>query len=112
MKTGSNTANGIISNTMKQKHSKAIDMRFYWLRDRAQQGQFNIYWDSGKHNLGDYYTKHHPPTHHKQVRPIYTFIEGASPETLQGCIEIMAGRAEPRREEKKGTPARPPKGFP
>ena len=34
-----NTANGVINNTMKQKHSKAIDVRFYWLRDRAQQGR-------------------------------------------------------------------------
>ena len=97
---------------MKQKHSKAIDMRFYWLKDRAQQGQLNIYWDSGKHNLGDYHTKHHPPTHHKQVRPIYTFIEGVSPETLQGCIEIMTGKTEPRREGKRSAPSVAPKGFP
>jgi hypothetical protein len=91
MKTDNSTANGIINNTMKQKRSKAIDMRFYWLRDRAQQGQFYVFWDAGKNNLADYYTKHHPPQHHKKMRPIVTYIEGLSPESLQGCIRIMNG---------------------
>ena len=38
------TANGILNGTMKQQRSKAIDMRFYWLKDIAEQGQFKIYW--------------------------------------------------------------------
>jgi hypothetical protein len=91
LKTDNSTANGILNNTMKQKRSKAIDVRFYWLRDRAQQGQFYIFWDSGKHNVADYFTKHHPPTYHKLMRPIQTYVEGLSPESLQGCIEMMKG---------------------
>ena len=67
LKTDNNTANGIINNTMKQKRSKAIDVRFYWLLDRVRQGQFRIFWDSGKHNLADFYTKHHPPAYHKTM---------------------------------------------
>ena len=89
MKTDNSTASGILNNTMKQKRSKAIDVRFYWLRDRAKQGQFYIYWDSGKHNLADFYTKHHPPLYHRTNRPIHTYMEGFSPESLQGCIEMM-----------------------
>ena len=89
MKTDNNTANGIINNTMKQKRSKTIDVRFYWLRDRVQQGQFYIYWDAGCNNLADFYTKHHPPAFHTKLRPIHTYIEGISPDTLQGCIRIM-----------------------
>ena len=91
LKTDNNTANGIINNTMKQKRSKAIDVRFYWLRDRVRQGQFRIFWDSGKHNLADFYTKHHPPTYHKTMRPIQTYIQKSSPDSLQGCIRIMNG---------------------
>ena len=91
LKTDNSCANGIINNTMKQKRSKAIDVRFYWLRDRVKQGQFFVFWDAGKNNLADFATKHHPPAHHKQVRPIYTFIEDLSPESLQGCIKIMNG---------------------
>ena len=89
MKTDNSTANGILNNTMKQKRSKAIDVRFYWLRDRAEQGQFFIYWDAGRNNLADFYTKHHPPCFHRRNRPIHSFVEGKSPERLQGCIRMM-----------------------
>ena len=51
--------------------SKAIDMRFYWVRDRVDQGHFHVYWKPGKTNLADYFTKHHTATHHKLMRPIY-----------------------------------------
>jgi len=95
LKTDNSTASGILNNTMKQKRSKAIDVRFYWLRDRAKQGQFYIYWDSGKHNLADYYTKHHPVSYHRAMRPIHTYVESLSPETLQGCIKVMKGEQIP-----------------
>ena len=64
------TAVGFMTKTIKQKRSKAIDMRFYWLQDRCEQGQFKIYWAPGKQNLADYHTKHHPPSHHKKMRAI------------------------------------------
>ena len=35
MATDNNTASGIATDTVKQKRSKAIDMRFYWIRDRV-----------------------------------------------------------------------------
>ena len=92
MKTDNSTTDGIINNTMKQRRSKAIDMRFHWLRDRTRQGQFYIFWDSGKNNLADYYTKHHPASLHRLLRPIHTFVKDMSPSTLQGCIEIMNGK--------------------
>ena len=95
LKTDNTTACGILNNTMKQKRSKAIDVRFYWLRDRAQQGQFYIFWDSGKNNLADFHTKHHPPCYHKINRPIQSYIEDLSPESLQGCIEMM--NSDPRK---------------
>ena len=38
------------------------------LRDREAQGQFRIYWRPGKTNLADYFTKHHSPAHHVNVR--------------------------------------------
>ena len=73
MKTDNSTAQGILTGTIKQKHSKAIDMRFYWLKDRTEQGQFDIYWEPGKHNLVDYPTKHHTGTHHAGEPPIARF---------------------------------------
>ena len=37
--TDSATAKGIATKQLKQKHSKAMDMRFHWLRDRETQKQ-------------------------------------------------------------------------
>jgi hypothetical protein len=45
-----------------------MDMRFHWLRDRETQEQFKFLWKPGKTNLEDYFTKHHPPAHHINVR--------------------------------------------
>ena len=86
--TDNNTAHGIINGIFKQDRSKAIDMRFYWLVDRVKQGQFNVHWGSGKRNLADYFAKHHPPSHHRKVRPIYVHTK-ESPKTFQGCVERL-----------------------
>ena len=37
------TADGFDNDIIKQKLSKAIDMRFYWIRDHPIQGQFLVY---------------------------------------------------------------------
>ena len=92
VKTDNQTAKGIITNTIKQRRSKAIDMRFYWLRDRQEQGQFDIYWEPGKHNLADYFTKHHLSIYNKTVCSIYLYTKGKSPRDMQGCIEILEGQ--------------------
>jgi hypothetical protein len=64
-------AAGIVNDTVKQRRSKAIDMRFYWLKDREQQNQFHIHWRKGSDNLADYFTKHHSPMHHRRMRAKY-----------------------------------------
>ena len=62
---------GFSAGTIKQRRSKAIDMRFYWLKDRQAQGQLNIYWRPGATNLADYPSKHHAPAHHRRMRTTY-----------------------------------------
>ena len=89
LKTDNSTAQGFINGTIKQKRSKSFDMRFYWLIDQCKQGTFEVYWDAGKNNLADYMTKHHPASHHQQVRPIYLYNKEKSPKTVQGCVEIL-----------------------
>jgi hypothetical protein len=44
METDNTTATGYSNGTIKQKRTKAMDMRFYWIKDRVKQGQFKIYW--------------------------------------------------------------------
>ena len=65
------TACGIANDNIKIQRSKAIDMRFYWIRDRVQQKQFHVYWRPGTTNLADYVTKHHTSNHHQLMQPIY-----------------------------------------
>ena len=67
------SAKQILNEEVSQKRSKAMDMRYYWLRDRAKQQQFHIHWKAGTHNIADYVTKHHSPSHHKTMRPIFLF---------------------------------------
>ena len=64
-------AMGILTGILKQRQSKGMDMRFYWLRDRYGQKQFFIYWRKGIYNLGDYQSKAHPTKHHINQRPFF-----------------------------------------
>jgi hypothetical protein len=93
--TDNTTADGIINNTVEQKRSKETDMRFYWVKDKVEQKQFNVGWAPGGTNLGDYVTKHHSPAHHKRMRPYYLH-DKHSPmirhdtrlAILRGCVDI------------------------
>jgi hypothetical protein len=64
METDNITATGYSNGTIKQKRTKAMDMRFYWITYRVKQGQFYVYWGPGYQNLADYFTRHHLPAHH------------------------------------------------
>jgi hypothetical protein len=102
MQTDDTTAHDILSGMCKQQSSKAIDMRFYWVRDRAQQGQFDIGWGPSAQHLGDYFTKHHPPTHHKEIQGMYLHSEhspksipAAQKKTSQGCVDSALSPSAP-----------------
>ena len=68
IQTDNSTAEGVINNKIQPKRTKAMDMRYHWLRDREAQEQLRIHWKPGKTNLADYFTKHHPPLHHVNIR--------------------------------------------
>ena len=69
LKTDNATAVGFANKNMRQKRSKSWDMRYHWLRCREAQHQLRIYWDKGKLNkFADYFTKHFPPKHHREMR--------------------------------------------
>ncbi len=56
---------GIASDSIKQKRSTAIDMRFHWIRDRIRQGQFIISYIKTEFNMADYFTKNLDLQRHK-----------------------------------------------
>jgi hypothetical protein len=51
MRTDNSTDYGILNETIKQKRSKSMDMKYYWLQDRGRQKQFDVYWRPSKYNL-------------------------------------------------------------
>jgi hypothetical protein len=52
-----NFAIGLTTDTIKQRRSKSIDMRFHWLRDRIRQDQFTIQYLATNCILADFFTK-------------------------------------------------------
>ena len=90
IQTDNQCAAGIANNTVKQRRSKAIDMRFYWIQDRAANGEFLIHWRPGIENLADYFTKHHATTHHQAMRPQYLRPNAPSHTLQSGCVILGA----------------------
>ena len=68
LQTDNAMADAVVHGKIQPKRTKAMDMRFHWLRDRECQQQFRIYWRPGKLNYADYWTKHHPAKHHRNIR--------------------------------------------
>jgi hypothetical protein len=68
LQTNNSMAEAVINGKVQSKQTKAMDMQFHWLRDQECQQQFRIYWQPGKVNYADYWTTHHPATHHQNMR--------------------------------------------
>jgi hypothetical protein len=94
LETDNSTAHDILKAQVRMKRSKAFDMRYHWLKDRIKQLQFNLYWAPGRSNMADYFTKPHPPSHHRLMRYLYLQRPQANTVTthMQGCVS-PAGRA-------------------
>ena len=45
-----------------------MDMRYHWVRERVQHGDFTVTRGPGGDNLADYFTEIHPPTHFRAMR--------------------------------------------
>ena len=77
-----------MESTIKQKRTKAMDMRFYWVQDRVNQHHLKVKWQPGATNYADYFTKHHPPTHHRAMRGTYlvNVIAQFKARILRGCV--------------------------
>ena len=88
---------GIANNTIKQKRSKAFDMRFYWIQDRVNPNQFHVYRKSGNLNIADYLAKHHAPPVHKIMRRYFVINIVTADDTARVCCNdhIRSGCNDP-----------------
>ena len=69
--TNSATGDGFVNDNIRQRRSRATQMRFYWVGYRVRQGKFLVHWMAGGHNLADYFTKNYPTIHYQSQRSIY-----------------------------------------
>ena len=83
------TAKGILTREVRQKLSKAFNMPYYWMRDRIKQKQFVLKWEKGTINMADYFTKHHPPWHHKKTVPgLAALVQDISAQRCVTSLEV------------------------
>jgi hypothetical protein len=68
---------GIANNTVTQRRSRSMNLRFYWVYDRIEQVQYQVHCIPGKTNHVDYFTKHHHLATHQAL--CYTYLQGKSP---------------------------------
>jgi len=97
IKTENATAHGFTYDNINQKRSKSWDMRYYWLRERKNQKQLDIFWDKGTLNDADYFTKHHPNTHHREIRKRYVYdritqnlnnLKSITPPAIEAALRV------------------------
>ena len=69
--TDNQCAEGIANKSTKLKRSKAMDMRYFWLRDRVEQGDFQVKWRSNTKSLADFFTKTLPTKEFLARRALY-----------------------------------------
>ena len=71
LKTYNSNTNSFVHENIAKKKSKSWDMRFYWLWNKQQNHNFDIYWDSSHNKLAGYYRKNHTVQHQKDTRNKY-----------------------------------------
>ena len=84
--TNNTTATSFVHSTMRAKRSKSWDMKYIWLREKAAQEQFQIKWEKGTTNKADYFTKHHAPRVHKELRSAYILKGFSASSKNQVCL--------------------------
>ena len=60
----------ITNSECKQKKSRSMDMRYNWLRDRVNRGQFTIRWCPRERNIADFFTKDLPTNEFMKLRKV------------------------------------------
>ena len=68
IQTENYVALSVVTNNVQPQRTKAMDMRFHWLRCRDAQGQLRYYWRPVTETLGNYWTKNQPSAHHKSIQ--------------------------------------------
>ena len=52
-----------------------MGIRFHWVQDQIHREHYNVFWKPIATNLGEYFTRHHPPHHHFRMHPVYLHFQ-------------------------------------
>ena len=93
------TTVGIVNNTIKRQHSRAMEMCYFWLLCQEAQRMFDVSHHPGAKNLGNYPSKAHSAPVCCHVWPYYIHMPNSplvlpcalSPSSQQGCAETLGG---------------------
>ena len=96
------TAVGLANDTVTQRRSRAIDMRFYWVRDRVNQQQYHVYWAPATLRITSPSITH-PPTTAKCANTSYTQLLAQSSFRLRPH-DVLRGCVNPNRDSPNGYP--------
>ena len=114
------TTCGIVNDTIKRHRSRLMEMKYFYGNDQVDNKQFEVEWNPGRENLGNYTSEHHEAKHHKDVCPIYLHEDSSlrvlqqamTPSALQGCVGNRSkGKQAPlsqlpvRHRTRRGAPA-------
>jgi hypothetical protein len=84
---------GIANDAVKQRRSRAMDLRFHWIRDRVRQGHFKVTWKAGYTNLADFFTKPFGPAKHTLFRKYlvcYPSRKNDDENVWKGCDDLSS----------------------
>ena len=87
--TDNTTATSFVHSAMRAKRSKSWDMKYNWLRERTAKQQFEVKWEKGATNQADYFTKHHAPRVHKNLRNDYVLKGFSTSEKIKSLTPVQ-----------------------
>ncbi len=63
-------------------------MRYHWVRERVQSGEFDVTWLAGSKNIADFFTKPLPAPNHKELQAL---LMAPSPSLSSSVAPTAAG---------------------
>ncbi len=86
---------GLANKSLKPKRSKAILMRYHWVRERVQSGEFVVTWLAGSKNIADFFTKPLPTPKHKEIQALLIAPSVVAPRvpSTAAAVEVKQANA-------------------
>jgi hypothetical protein len=76
-----------MNETIKQKRSRSLEMRYHWLTERDRKQYVDVYCRPVRDNIGDSHTKHDSAQIHKDMRPVILH-HAKSVNALEGRVKL------------------------